>query len=303
MIVPDIIRKSIAFIGYSEISGKKYLAGTAFFVSRLIKGQDGLGYLVTAKHVIDKIRDKGLISLCIRLNFKNGSATWIDMNLSEWEFHPTDRSVDVAVARAPAGIQLAVDIDAYPMHRFATPAVVKQFEIGIGNEVFFPGLFVNHYGEQRNIPIVRVGNIAAMPEEKVVTKKYGPIDAYLVEVRSIGGLSGSPVFVHLGPIRLRNGELLRSGEDEGVFFLLGLMHGHFEAETLSEADAGTPIEDSAKERVNMGIGIVVPAEKIVEVIMQPKIQAEDARTIAEAENSRLPVADVAEAHLTKNDLE
>jgi hypothetical protein len=56
------------------------------------------------------------------------------------------------------------------------------------------GLFKSHYGEQRNIPIIRIGNIAALPEEPVQTHYCGPTDAYLVEVRSIAGLSGSPVF-------------------------------------------------------------------------------------------------------------
>jgi hypothetical protein len=65
-------------------------------------------------------------------------------------------------------------------------------QIGIGNEVAFAGLFVNHHGKKRNEPIVRFGNICGIPSEPVSTKA-GDIEAYLVESRSVGGLSGSPV--------------------------------------------------------------------------------------------------------------
>ena len=81
----------------------------------------------------------------------------------------------------------------------ATDKVINDNAIGVGDEVFLTGLFANHIGQQRNLPIIRVGNIALMPEEPVQHPSLGPIDAYLIEARSIGGLSGSPVFVHLAP--------------------------------------------------------------------------------------------------------
>ena len=54
-------------------------------------------------------------------------------------------------------------------------------------------------GRDRNFPIVRTGHIAMMPDEKIPKVKIGDwegnADAYLIESRSIGGWSGSPVFV------------------------------------------------------------------------------------------------------------
>jgi len=41
------------------------------------------------------------------------------------------------------------------------------------------------------------GNIAAMPEELIEVRDFGMMQAYLVESRSLGGISGSPVFVHV----------------------------------------------------------------------------------------------------------
>ena len=111
----------------------------------------------------------------------------------------------------------------------------------------------------KNIPITRIGNIAAMPDEPVSTK-LGPMDAYLVESRSIGGLSGSPVFVNTGGSP-RRGTLVGTLPK---FYLLGLMHGHFDTDQ-TEQDS---IADDGIERspINMGIAVVVPAKEIIDVI-------------------------------------
>jgi hypothetical protein len=100
-----------------------------------------------------------------------------------------------------------------------------------------------------------------MPHEKVSTR-IGEIDAYLIEARSIGGLSGSPVFVN--PTGVRHGSLTITEGPQ--LFLLGLVHGHFDSEFMPlDAVADGP----GKSGINMGIGIVVPVEKIIEVINQP----------------------------------
>ncbi len=49
------------------------------------------------------------------------------------------------------------------------------------------------------MPIVRHGAIAAMPGEPLYDRKTGlSFRGYLLEVRSTGGLSGSPVVAYLG---------------------------------------------------------------------------------------------------------
>lgn len=65
MIVPDQIRKCVPFIGYRKQDGIPHLAGTAFFVARLLRENantisgsvhTSFGYLLTAKHVLDGLR-------------------------------------------------------------------------------------------------------------------------------------------------------------------------------------------------------------------------------------------------------
>ena len=152
----------------------------------------------------------------------------------------------------------------------------------MGDEVIIVGLFTRRAGEEKNLPILRVGNIASMPEERVNTK-FGLVEAYLVEVRSIGGLSGSPVFVFLGGSQIpafaggRSDPAIRVIErntytildDHGGgdrFFLIGLVHAHWDIKDM-EID----MANNETSKLNMGIAAIVPAAKIKEVIDQDSL--------------------------------
>ena len=91
--------------------------------------------------------------------------------------------------------QQSLIIVVIPFSLCATDETMQKHEVGAGRRVvFITGLFRHYHGNQRNISIVgEFGNIACLIEEKIQTKDFGEIDAYLVEARSIGGLSGSPV--------------------------------------------------------------------------------------------------------------
>jgi hypothetical protein len=56
------------------------------------------------------------------------------------------------------------------------------------------------------------------------------VDAHLIEAKSIGGLSGSPVFINMTPFEMTASK----GRPSKIFhlYLLGLMHGHFDIENL-----------------------------------------------------------------------
>jgi hypothetical protein len=71
-----------------------------------------------------------------------------------------------------------------------------------------------------------MGNIAMIPTEPIETKDHGSMEAYLIEVRSMNGLSGSPVFV-LNPIA---GKITKKGlfDTKWHLYLLGLNSGHWE---------------------------------------------------------------------------
>ena len=68
-------------------------------------------------------------------------------------------------------------------------------------------------------------------------------------------------------------------------YLLGLVHGHWDAPP-SQVDAA--IVDNRRESVNVGIAIVVPAQKILEVLNQPVFERSrnEAVSAQKAENAQ-----------------
>lgn len=281
VIVPDVIRKCVAFI-YCRLPDGERPVGTVFFVRFPMETVPGRiwVYAVTAKHVIDGIKADSIDQkVVLRVNHRHSGVVDVVTDAADWTAHPSDSGVDVAVfaltfARdgvADVLLPYGVIVHNYPIGGSATREIIQEYQIGVGDEVFFPGLFVNHVGKERNLPIVRVGNIAAMPEEPVRVKVFKPVEAYvlmeayLLEARSIGGLSGSPVFVNLGLLRSINGEVRNTRPVHGyptVFYLLGIVNGHFGMEP-----ATLPL---TRETINMGIAYATPIWKIIDVINHPR---------------------------------
>jgi hypothetical protein len=113
------------------------------------------------------------------------------------------------------------------------------------------------------------------------------MEAYLAEGRSIGGLSGSPVFVRntvKTPVEGINGVSQLYGLGDG--HLLGLTHGHWDL----------PVSFSAAEQaeaVNMGVSIIVPARKILEVLYHPELTAMRKEHYEKIKKSDSPTTDSA----------
>jgi hypothetical protein len=146
--------------------------------------------------------------------------------------------------------------------------------VGPGDDLYFPGLFKHHKGTLANIPILRMGNIAAMPGELIDTACYGQQRAYLAEAHSIGGLSGSPVFIDLGLHRGGAGIVIRGDKSPGRVHFLGLIHGHFNshggADSVNDADMIGRLEST-----NSGIVIVIPGREIESVLDLPELRGRD----------------------------
>ena len=264
--IPDDIRQCVAFIYFdNKKTGTVELAGTGFFVSVPWKRPSGdllHPYFVTAHHVIAGIQSHGESErVLIRLNRPAERAGLSISTLSDWVRHPTDTAVDVAVL--PWGLDEVVaskiDIRFIPVSMALDSGAILQHRVGPGDDVFVAGLFVHHPGRERNIPIVRVGTLAAMNDEEICDgSPYAPLDGYLIEARSTGGLSGSPVFLHLGYTRWIDLQV-KTLQVENPLYLLGLIHAHWDE---SNQEAGP---------INMGIAIVVPAQRIIDVINQEEL--------------------------------
>ncbi len=285
--VPDEMRKSVVFLYYRK-NGERLPAGTAFFGGWPVPDHSGraLTILLTVHHVIagiDQHADDGQVLL--RINTKAGDAAWAEVPATAW-WRP-DPTLDCAALLWQPDVGMKAEWRGWYLGSSATKQGIFEEGIDLGDEVFMVGLFRNHLGRDRNEPILRVGNIAAMPTDPIKTRLYGDMPAILVEARSIGGLSGSPVFVHLGFSRWRDGQVATWSPESGMsgpFMFLGLMHGHWDA-LGAEVDT---IFDTG-EKINMGIGIVVPAEQIIgalrplmeEIAMTRKQQIDEATAPSE----------------------
>ena len=109
MRVPDQYKKCVVFLFYKDKgSGDLKIAGTAFFLAIEIV-ELGLEnktqisdlsavYTVTAKHVIEGIRNKSIDKkVYIRVNPKGGEAVFKVFDIDEWVSHPDDPSIDITL--------------------------------------------------------------------------------------------------------------------------------------------------------------------------------------------------------------
>ena len=282
LLIPEAL-KCVAFIGI-KVGGKFHPRATCFFVHYETGGHRFL-HLVTAEHVVSGLLLKGH-DLWLRINvFGDRGAVVLPISdaSQKFKFHPNNENEPTDVAVCPfaqsykdeeTGETIHFEMRALglggsiPNNYLPNDDFAKNV-IGLGAEIGIIGLFRSHFGTNRNVPIVRVGNIAAMPGEPVFTTYAGHIKAYLIEARSIAGLSGSPVIILPDPAIMMAKELV--GQDQQGTALLGLMHGHFDVPNLNEDVVSD--EDAPPRGVHTGIGVVVPVEKIVETINHPDLIA------------------------------
>ena len=199
---------------------------------------------MTAEHVVSGLMSRNE-DIWLRVNIVGGGAGEIKLDPRAFFYHPENERNPTDVAACPishilateSGTEVEADVVFMSLDgqgSFLPTAEFKQQYMGRGGEIAIVGLFRSHYGQDRNIPIVRVGSIAALPEEPVWTKYAGFIEAYLIEARSIAGLSGSPVFAVSDPAMELSKALVKQRHVGAGFALLGLMHGHFDVPNLNE---------------------------------------------------------------------
>jgi len=287
MQVAEEIRNCTVFIGIPTQLGFS-VAGTGFLMG-VDQGDYSFCYLVTAAHLIwpGRASDKtGTVpegKVHLRLNRLNGaSPKLIGVENNQWRFH-RDRRVDLCVL--PMGALIEADdseIDAASISLTGmalTPEKITQFGVCVGDEIFITGAFVGRVGERKNIPIVRIGNIAAMPEEPI---SFGSPrkPAYLIETRSLGGVSGSPVFVNLQTQRINAAPKSYDdpkGNNDATkwraakilpYFLLGMLlgshSGQYAGDFISETDTDIFVPKDAD--FNAGISVVMLVADIAEFL-------------------------------------
>jgi hypothetical protein len=252
------------FLG--QVAGGKFeAAGTAFFLMH-----DNMPYLVTARHVAEQLGDD---PFWFRVNSMEGDALnchadpheWAEHEI-QWFFHG-DSNIDVAAL--PFGINLNKAGADYVV--LSTAEIINPAAIDTGDICSVIGLFSLHQGAGRITPIVHTGNIAMMPDpqEPIPTEGFGrkwEIEGYLVEISNLQGLSGSPVMVRpTVALQVNKDGTQHITAGAGRVYLLGVWQGSWEGQS--------GIGGVRQARVPVGMGIVTPIEKLIEILDSPSCVA------------------------------
>jgi hypothetical protein len=274
-VIPPDMTKTVVFI-YKDAAGTQAQAqGTGFMIAIPTTADPNRqwAYLVTAQHVVhtnsDDLNSPLFSELWVRVNTKSGGSAMYKLDIipsgpKQTLFFHSDPSVDIAVLTIGATDADKLDIKTMPEQMLTGADDFKKFNIGVGTDMFFTGMFTPFLGEKRSYPIVRFGKLAMIPDEKIpFTGK--PAEGYLMEAFSFGGNSGSPVFfypssdntpgqMNLGPPNIKIAGVMRGffGDAERILF----------AENPTAASA-PPVPLS---KGNTGIAFVVPAHFISEIL-------------------------------------
>lgn len=293
--VDDTIRNCVAYFYHSKEEAEAGAPGGAtgffFFVPSPMSPTEVGGsqrpshthvYIATNRHVV---ANSGRATF-VRANRAGGLPPAIrPLTRQDWFNHPDGD--DLAVCYLGCDPSIATDSHYLSNERFVTKQQLDEAYIGLGDDCLMVGRFTPHPGVKRNLPVVRFGNISMLPEEKVELEPGGHLqEAFLVEMRSRAGFSGSPVFLvpQLGwthgpgvPVMTYQG----SPRDQ----TLGVVCGHFKAPQQITAHAtGSDIELEAEIDDHSGMAIVIPAWRIQEILDLPEVAA--ARTSAETETRK-----------------
>jgi len=291
--VPDLCMQSVVFLCTDETDDDNKIVrtpqATGFFVSVPLTQDVWIEYLVTARHCIEMAIPYG--KLYVRCNLKTGVYKDIVTSPKDWYYHPL---ADVAAIPIPCikldketaqsldhkGMMLDFLIDNPPHYDYdySWGDETQRMRPDVGHDVCFVGLFSQHHGQEKNLPIARFGHIAMMPS-RVRMKLPNDIEfnstAYLIECQAWGGNSGSPVF-SMFPILLRNrytlGKTIVVIKDVTLswsFKLLGILNAHYP--NIQKSKAVNKIykdEIEVKTDLNSGIAVVTPAEAIRELLIE-----------------------------------
>jgi hypothetical protein len=159
--------------------------GSGFLVFVGLSGYEaGTFYAVTNTHVV------GMGCTTVRLNTTDGGHAIVTVDDHHWFRHPDGDDVSVAEVTLTSDFRFkAISTDS-----FLDGLDPTYFTVG--QEVFMVGRYVNHEGRQRNNPTARFGHIAQLPYEPIRTSAGIEQEGFLVDMRSLAGYSGSPVFVY-----------------------------------------------------------------------------------------------------------
>lgn len=265
--VHSAIPKTVVFVGV-ETNGRFHPVGTGFIGTYPAYDGHLFYFLITADHVVEMINGD---SVWIRVNRRNGGCSTLKIPKDHRDISYKN---DISICAFEADADF-FDFRTVSLSRTDFDAHRNKWDWDIGDEVAVIGLYGSHFGQSKNVPITRIGHIALMPGEPVISHR-GELPAYLIEGKSISGLSGSPVFLNAPMWRMKDGELALLKKP--LIFPIGMVLGYHSVESKEDqipvpAIQGEPVEQAGPmvDR-NTGLTTVVPIERVIEMIEAPEVQ-------------------------------
>jgi len=166
----------------------------------------------------------------------------------------------IALLGVNAGYEYVIDFESM----IATDEKMHLLNVGYGDDV----AAVGSGGEPNSWqPIMRFGNISSWPITKMTDGRKGghQVEQFLVEMRSRGGDSGSPVFLWVSPGSWRGNGMMTGYDQPGQGFL-GIVCGHLMAN-----------DDASR---NSNVSMVVPYSRITALFNDSQLLERGADLVA-----------------------
>ena len=249
--IPQDYLDCVGYLNLPEEEGGSSSGATAFFV-RLEDSQLGHPriYVVSNSHVARK-------TTVLRVHRQN-EIGYLDVDPAVWVHHPAGDDV--------AAFRLVVDepcnVPSVPGNGFVTEKIIREYGVRPGMAACMIGRLVDQDRDEQRNPVVRFGHLAMMPG--MVKRDHGAGQlSFLVEMLSLDGYSGSPVFIYEVPYYFPGDCDLRLRAP----YLLGINWGcHRNSERLRSKGSNGWSETSFWLSGNSGFAAVVPSWKISEVL-------------------------------------
>ena len=222
----------------TELPGGDTTTGTGFFFLASVTLREGIVrhklLLISNKHVLTQ--GKGKVTLTLNKKHDDGTPSYGDTITFIYDgfidkyFEHSDNDVDLACV----DISDITHTNAYIMNmpaEFLTP--IDYEKVALGNDVLFIGYPFGLYDNVNNLPLVRKGTLASMPNID-----FGGKGVILIDAQVFEGSSGSPVFV----------------DWDEKYRLLGVISGTMKGHALS----GSPVV--------LGLGVVVKQRHVQELM-------------------------------------
>lgn len=215
----------------------------------------------------------------IRINRNDGTSEPFEFAPEEWIFDPNGHDLAISPPLPlSGGVHKAEAISVSDLQ--CPPNVGSGRDVGVGDDIFMIGRFIDYVGAETNEPALRFGNISIFDAKIAVGPSNRRRRSIVLDMHSRTGFSGSPVFVYRTPIVTETGiSRVFSGFYIGV---LGVHWGQFperweiKTQRKSHLKKTLPntqgiISDGSYVEGLSGMSCTVPSEHVVSLLSNHKI--------------------------------